>query len=77
MKSTEDVINEFYLKNGICCAGCDNWRFINSVVGECIKSAPAANPAGMLGFESCSIECDAGHVLTTRDSLCGEFKDVK
>lgn len=29
----------------------------------------------MLGMEGCSIALPAGHVLTLRDHVCGDFKD--
>jgi len=70
-------VDNFYNQNGPCCAGCDNWRYVNSVVGECIKSAPVSegDRVSMLGLESVSMSCGAGHILTNRDHLCGDFID--
>ena len=77
MKTTQQVIDEFYHKNGPCCAGCDYWRWVNSVAGQCIKTAPVANSGAMLGIESCSLgECE-GQIITPRDHFCSEFKDEK
>ena len=28
------IVDKFYLDNGPCCAGCDWWRWHNSVAGE-------------------------------------------
>lgn len=72
------AVDKFYQENGPCCAGCDNWRYINSVVGECIKSAPVSESerTSMLGMESCSMTAGAGHILTQRDHLCGGFVDT-
>ena len=77
MSNTQRVIDNFYKKNGDCCAGCDNWRWHNSVSGDCIKSAPVAgnDRFGMIGMESVSGNIPAGHIITSRDHVCGEFKD--
>ncbi len=70
-------VDKFYKDNGPCCAGCDYWRFHNSVIGECIKSAPVSGDErySMTGINSCSLEVDAGHIMTGREHLCGDFKD--
>lgn len=71
-------IDAFYKKHGPCCAGCDHWRWVNSITGECIRSAPA--PAqeriAMLGMVATTHPVGSGHVMTKRDHLCGEFKDT-
>ena len=74
----QKCVDDFYRKHGPCCAGCDHWRYINVVVGECTKSAPVsgAERASMLGYESCSLSIDAGHILTQRDHVCGDFLDT-
>ena len=74
-KRAEDYIDEFYKDNGPCCAGCSWWKFHNSVVGDCTKSAPVGEKErhSMLGIESCSLTLEAGHVLTTRYHVCGDF----
>jgi hypothetical protein len=75
--SDQKAIDQFYTENGDCCAGCDWWRWINSVLGNCTKSSPVSGDEriGMLGMESCSLKPPAGHVLTRRDHVCGDFKD--
>jgi hypothetical protein len=58
--------------------GCDWWRHYNSMVCECIRSAPVSGSdlLAMLGIESPSLEPGAWHVLTRRGHRCGEFRDV-
>lgn len=70
-------IDRFYASHGPCCAGCDWWRWHNSIAGECIRSAPVAGSErfGMLGITGSSLSLEAGHVMTPREHLCGEFKD--
>lgn len=77
MNNLQKHIDLFYKKHGKCCAGCDWWRYHNSIVGDCIKSAPvsASERYGMLKIKSLSCEMEAGHVLTKRDHVCGEFED--
>ena len=78
MPAKRRIIDQFYKDNGPCCAGCDWWRYINSCVGECTKSAPAGfgESSSMLGLESCSLTPEGGHILTKRGHLCGEFIDT-
>ena len=70
-------IDRFYLESGPCCAGCDWWRWYNSVIGECTKSAPVSGKEriAMIGMESCSMDIGAGHVITDREHYCGDFHD--
>ena len=77
MSKTQSFVDKFYADNGDCCSGCDHWRFHNSVVGECIKSAPVSGYErySMIGIKSCSMEAEAGHIMTERGHLCGDFKD--
>ena len=76
--SAQEESDRFYWRNGPCCAGCDWWRRFNSVAGECTRSAPA--PArerwAMLGISGSSLNAGAGHVVTQREHLCGEFRDA-
>lgn len=74
---TQAILNAFHKANGPCCAGCDWWRWYNALAGECIRSAPVpgAERFAMLGIESSSLRPDAGHVMTPREHVCGEFKD--
>lgn len=71
-------IDDFYRKSGVnFCAGCDWWRFYNSLVGECTKSAPvpAEQRTGMIGIEWTTLAIGAGHVMTLRSHTCGDFVD--
>ncbi len=72
------LVDRFYKQNGPCCAGCDWWRFHNSVIGECTKSAPvsAEERTGMLQPEKWNIQIGAGHILTRREHHCGDFIDT-
>lgn len=74
---TQARVDAFHKEHGPCCAGCDWWRWHNSLVGECIKSAPVASAErfAMLGIESSSLTPGAGHIMTPREHVCGEFKD--
>jgi hypothetical protein len=79
LNRTQKVVDDFYQKLGKpCCAGCDWWRFLTSVIGECTKSCPVSGNEriGMLRMESISLEVGAGHVLTKRDHSCGDFVDT-
>jgi hypothetical protein len=74
----QEILDRFYFRNGRCCAGCDWWKSLSSQAGECTRSAPAAGKKdrwAMLGITGCSLKAPAGHVLTPRDHVCGEFKD--
>lgn len=79
MSERQEFIDSFYMKHGPCCAGCDWWRHFNSRAGECTRSAPGAGNAdrvAMLGISWSSRQIGAGHVMTRRDHLCGEFADT-
>ena len=69
-------VEKFASKNGDCCAGCAWWRFVNSVSGECIKSAPMPEEDRIvaLGIDSMSLKIGGGHAITRRDHFCGDFK---
>ncbi len=77
MIDRQNIIDHFYIENGDCCAGCDWWRHINSVIGECIKSSPVSGPERSSIFGLLSNPClnESGHPLTRRDHYCGDFKD--
>ena len=80
MSDTQNLVDKFYqvtMEGRPCCAGCDSWEWINSVVGDCKKSAPvsAEQRMSMLSMHGLSIRADAGHILTKRDHSCGEFSD--
>ncbi len=73
----QENVDKFYWKSGPCCAGCDHWEYINSVCGDCTKSAPVSGHerTAMLGLRFNGISPGAGHVLTNREHRCGDFKD--
>lgn len=75
---SQKIVDRFYKENGACCAGCDHWRHYNSVVGECIKSAPVGGKErwGLFDIDFASIHAEAGHVMTPRHHCCGDFKDT-
>jgi len=78
-KRTQRLIDAFYHAHGPCCAGCDWWRWHSSLVGECTRSAPvsAEETIAILfpeGFFSGEVK--AGHILTPREHVCGDFKDT-
>ena len=75
---TQESVDAFYWRKGPCCAGCDWWRYYNSVAGECIRAAPVsgADRMAMLGITGASPSIGAGHPFTLRDHLCGDFKDT-
>lgn len=53
-------VDAFYWSHGPCCAGCDWWRYLNTVAGQCIRHAPHAE----------------GHPITNRQDHCGDFEDT-
>ena len=73
----QECVDTFYWKHGACCAGCDWWSHLNSVCGDCTKSAPVSGHerAAMLGLKFSSVSPSAGHVLTNREHRCGDFRD--
>ena len=77
MTERQKILDTFYFANGKCCAGCDWWRSLSSMSGECTRSAPVGgrDRFAMLGMVSISAPVDAGHLLTPREHACGEFKD--
>jgi len=78
MTRKQEIIDAFYKQHGQCCAGCDWWRWYNSAVGECIRTAPVcgAERFAMIGMAGSSLAPDAGHIMTLRDHVCGEFRDI-
>lgn len=80
MTDMQEHIDRFYKEHGDCCAGCDHWRWHNSVVGDCTKTAPvsARERYSMLGAGAASVTIvnRAGHILTKREHVCGEFEDT-
>lgn len=76
---TQDQIkaDKFYMENGNCCSGCDHWRGMGGTIGECTNSKimPWKDIMGFLGWENCTMNGKAGHAITRRDYVCGQFKD--
>ena len=74
---TQAILDQFYKERGPCCAGCDWWRWHNTVAGECIRTVPVAGHErlAMLGVTWTSYPAQAGHIMTPRDHHCGEFFD--
>lgn len=72
-----DCVDKFYADNGPCCAGCDWWRYHNSLVGDCTKAAPVSGNEriGMLGIQGSTLPLEAGFPMTPRENLCGDFRD--
>jgi hypothetical protein len=73
----QEACDRFYWRHGKCCAGCDWWDHISPLVGNCTKSAPVSGEerAAMLGIESAHPPIQAGHIVTPREHVCGDFKD--
>ena len=71
------ILDQFYLDHGPCCAGCDWWPWHNSVDGECIRTVPVAGHErfALLGVTWTSYPIKAGHIMTPREHMCGEFFD--
>lgn len=71
------ILDRFYTERGPCCAGCDWWRYHNSIAGQCTRTAPVPGwqRIELLGITGSTLSPGAGHVFTPRDHHCGEFKD--
>lgn len=82
-KSESDAYQEqiradkFYMQNGECCSGCDHWRGIGGTIGECTNSKIISSKDRLvfLGLRNCTLDIGAGHAITRRDYVCGQFKD--
>lgn len=78
MSERQEVLDRFYHSHGPCCAGCDWWRSLNAVAGECTRKAPTGarkDRIALLRMSNSSLSTGSGHVLTPRTHVCGEFKD--
>lgn len=73
---SQQHVDAFYAANGPCCAGCDFWRWVNSLIGECVRFPPnrSHDAAAGLGMTGCSLSRSTAN-LTRRDHWCGEFRD--
>jgi len=76
--SNQEFVDKFYIKHGKpCCAGCDWWRWHNSLIGDCTRHAPVSSQEALLflEIENCSLATGASHIKTRRDYVCGDFVD--
>jgi len=73
----QEFLDRFYFQNGPCCAGCDWWRSMSSLTGECTKAAivPGKERMDALGISWTSQRVTSGHPITDRSYKCGQFKD--
>ncbi len=73
--------DEFYMKNGPCCAGCDWWQGAYFQFGECTRTEPVTgHPERWSLVHGGNFSCfdvpeTAGHIMTPLSHHCGEFKD--
>lgn len=74
----QSIIDAFAKKHGKCCAGCDHWRWHNSLVGDCIQTVPVSGSERLtfVGMSSISAPVAAGHIVTPRDHCCGQYVDT-
>ncbi|GAB6842312.1 hypothetical protein HNR00_003521 [Methylorubrum rhodinum] len=73
----QELLDSFYHQHGPCCAGCDWWRSLNSMAGECHAGPMVAgvDRTAPLNIHGASRAIGAGHVMTLREHVCGAFKD--
>ena len=78
--NAQQILDKIYLdgNKAPCCAGCDWWRFHNSMVGDCTKSAPVSglDRVSMLGITKINESPPSGHIMTLRGHKCGDFVDT-
>lgn len=69
--------DEFFWRNGPCCAGCDHWSSEAGDIGECMAAPPVsgADVLKSLGISWCSYLPPPGQPYTPRDHRCGSFQD--
>ena len=75
----QERADAFYWQNGPCCSGCDHWRNINVLIGQCEVTPPGLSGeerAASLGMSGVSIRLASGHALTRREHKCGQFADT-
>lgn len=78
MDDRQQILDTYYWTHGPCCAGCDHWQSLNSIIGTCKQtppSLPGADRAIMISIESASVAFPAGHAITKREHHCGGFAD--
>ena len=69
--------DEFFWRNGPCCAGCDHWSSEAGDIGECNAAPPVSgqNVIKSLGLDWCSYTPPPGQPFTRREHRCGAFQD--
>lgn len=73
---TQEILDQFYWKNGPCCAGCDHWRPLSAFVGECEKSTlhpVAVEPRRR--YDGGVVTTLRGRNVTERHHRCEAFED--
>lgn len=70
--------DEFFWKNGRCCAGCDHWSSEAGDVGECLSAPPVSGVQVLksMGITRSSHIPPPGQPFTHRDHVCGAFQDT-
>lgn len=70
--------DEFFWRNGPCCAGCDHWSSEAGDIGECYSAAPVSgiDVLKSLDIDWCSYIPPPGQPYTRREYRCGEFQDT-
>lgn len=70
--------DEFFWKNGRCCAGCDHWSSEAGDIGECLSAPPVSGEQVLksLGITWSSYTPPPGQPFTRRDHVCGAFQDT-
>lgn len=73
----QENVDTFYFRHGKCCAGCDWWRSVSPLIGECSKAKIVGGIErwDVVGLDRCSLRLPSGHPMTKRDYVCGQFKD--
>ncbi|OAN56940.1 hypothetical protein A7Q26_17610 [Sphingobium sp. TCM1] len=70
--------DEFFWKNGRCCAGCDHWCSEAGDIGECLSAPPVSGEQVLrsLDISWSSHIPPPGQPYTRRDHVCGAFQDT-
>lgn len=70
--------DEFFWKNGRCCAGCDHWSSEAGDIGECLSAPPVSGEQVLksMGITWSSYTPPPGQPFTHRDHVCGAFQDT-
>lgn len=73
----QEECDKFYWKHGRCCAGCDHWSSDKGWSGECGAAPPVSGSQVMrsMGIDWSSYTPAPGRPWTSRDHVCGAFKD--